>query len=212
MNTNRKNFIILFLAGGLSKRFGGGIKCFAKINGTTIFDKIILNLKKQNATILINANSNEKIFTDTKFHIIKDLNKNFQGPLAGIYACMLWIKKKKLRAEWILSVPSDTPFLPSNLLDVFESKINNINKILIARSNGKIHPVIGLWNINLFNSLEDELKSNNRKIMNWVYKWDFDFVDFPFDLYDPFFNINNKEDIIEAERIDKIINHLNEKL
>ena len=96
-------------------------------------------------------------------------------------------------------------FLPNNLLDTFVSKINKTKKILIAQSNNKIHPVIGIWNINLLKSLEQELKSDNRKIMEWVYKNKYDIVDFPIKFHDPFFNINNKEDIIEAERIEKII-------
>ena len=123
---------------------------------------------------------------------------------------MVWVKEKKLDIEWILSVPSDTPFLPNNLLDVFVSKINKTKKILIARSNNKIHPVIGIWNTNLLKNLEQELKSDNRKIMEWVYKNEYDIVDFPVKFYDPFFNINNKEDIIEAEQIEKIINQSQE--
>ena len=205
MSIKKKKILILLLAGGLSRRFGGGIKTFAKINGVTIFEKIIGGLKKQGVNIIINANSNHKIFSNSKLPIIADIKKNFQGPLAGIYTSMVWVKEKKLDIEWILSVPSDTPFLPNNLLDVFVSKINKAKKILIARSNNKIHPVIGIWNINLLKSLEQELKSDNRKIMKWVYKNEYDIVNFPVKFYDPFFNINNKEDIIEAERIEKII-------
>ena len=210
MTIKKKKILILLLAGGLSRRFGGGIKTFAKINGVTIFEKIISGLKKQGVNIIINANSNHKIFSNSKLPIIADIKKNFQGPLAGIYTSMIWIKEKKLDIEWILSVPNDTPFLPNNLLDVFVSKINKTKKILIARSNNKIHPVIGIWNINLLKNLEQELKSDNRKIMEWVYKNEYDIVDFPVKFYDPFFNINNKEDIIEAEQIEKIINQSQE--
>ena len=210
MTIKKKKILILLLAGGLSRRFGGGIKTFAKINGITIFEKIIDGLKKQGVNIIINANSNHKIFSNSKLPIIADIKKNFQGPLAGIYTSMVWVKEKKLDIEWILSVPSDTPFLPNNLLDVFVSKINKAKKILIARSNNKIHPVIGIWNINLLKNLEQELKSDNRKIMEWVYKNKYDIVDFPVKFYDPFFNINNKEDIIEAEQIEKIINQSQE--
>ena len=205
MSTKKNKILILLLAGGLSRRFGGGIKTFAKINGVTIFEKIISSFKKQGVRILINSNFDHKIFSNSKLPIIADIKKNFQGPLAGIYTSMVWVKKKKLDIEWILSVPSDTPFLPNNLLDTFVSKINKTKKILIARSNNKIHPVIGIWNINLLKSLEQELKSDNRKIMEWVYKNKYDIVDFPIKFHDPFFNINNKEDIIEAERIEKII-------
>ena len=56
----------------------------------------------------------------------------------------------------------------------------------------------------MLDKLKKELQSDNRKIMNWVSKNKYDFVDFPVHDYDPFFNINTKEDLIEAERIEKI--------
>lgn len=202
MNINN-NFISVILAGGLSKRFGGETKTFGKINGKTILEKIINILKKQNAKILINTNVDKEKFSKNNIEIISDVDNEFQGPLAGILAAMIWIKKNQLSIKWIMTVPSDTPFLPINLLELFKSKIKNETNILIARSNGKIHPVVGLWNINLLDKLKKELQSDNRKIMNWVSKNNYDFVDFPVHDYDPFFNINTKEDLIEAETIEK---------
>ena len=197
------NFICVILAGGLSKRFGGETKTFGKINGKTIIERIIKILKKQNTKILINTNFDIEKFSNNNLEIISDIDNQFQGPLSGILATMLWIKKNNLNIEWIMSVPSDTPFLPINLLESFKSKIKNDKEILIARSNGRVHPVVGLWNINLLDKLKKELKLENRKIMNWVNKNKYDFVDFPVNDYDPFFNVNTKEDLIEAERIEK---------
>ena len=157
LNIKKNKILSVILAGGLSKRFGGDTKTLAKINGTTIFQKIIDFLNKQNTEIIINTNYDEKIFLDSNLPLVRDKNANFQGPLAGIFAAMEWIKEKKVNIEWILTVPSDTPFLPKNLLDVFISKINNNKKIYIARSNGKIHPVVGFWNISLIGNLEKNL-------------------------------------------------------
>ena len=46
--------------------------------------------------------------------------------------------------------------------------------------------------------------------MNWVSKNKFEYVDFPVNKYDPFFNINNKADLIEAKKMDKLISQLSE--
>ena len=54
MTINKKKILFAILAGGQSKRFGGGFKAFAKINGITILDKIINKLKKYNNEIIIN--------------------------------------------------------------------------------------------------------------------------------------------------------------
>ena len=75
MTIKKKKILILLLAGGLSRRFGGGIKTFAKINGVTIFEKILSGFKKQGVRILINTNSNHKIFLNSKLPIIADIKK-----------------------------------------------------------------------------------------------------------------------------------------
>ena len=102
-------------------------------------------------------------------------------------------------------MPSDTPFLPQNILEKFCKKFETNTEILIARSNNKIHPVVSMWNISLLKSIEKELDQNNRKIMTWVEKHNFSFVDFDYEIIDPFFNINTVDDLRTAENFD----HLN---
>ena len=92
MHINKKKILFAILAGGQSKRFGGGFKAFAKINGITILDKIINKLKKYNNEIIINAND-LKNFKKIDYPIIEDRFKGFVGPLAGIHTSMLWTKE-----------------------------------------------------------------------------------------------------------------------
>ena len=54
MNINKKKIIFVILAGGKSKRFGGGFKTFSKINNKSIFNRILEKLKKNEIEILIN--------------------------------------------------------------------------------------------------------------------------------------------------------------
>ena len=157
MNINKKKILFAILAGGQSKRFGGGFKAFAKINGITILDKIINKLKKYSNEIIINANDLES-FKKINYPIIEDRFKGFVGPLAGIHTSMMWAIENYTDKEWVFTVPSDTPFLPDNLLDKFLEAYDENIKILIARSNSRHHPVIAMWHISLINSLENELK------------------------------------------------------
>ena len=82
MNTKNNNFICVILAGGLSKRFGGETKTFGKINGITIFDKIIKILKKQNTKNLINTNINKDKFSNNSIDIIIDIQHDANINLA----------------------------------------------------------------------------------------------------------------------------------
>ena len=200
MSINKENILFAILAGGQSKRFGGGYKTFTKIRGNTIISQIIKTLNNFSNDIIINANNPEG-FKDLNYPIVIDKFEGFLGPLAGIHTSILWTKNNYKTKEWVFTVPSDTPFLPSNLLDKFLSTYSLGTDILIARSNKRHHPVIAMWHVSLIQSLENELKSNNSKIMFWVKKHKYQFVEFDTNQEKDFFNINTKEDLDNAKKI-----------
>ena len=116
---------------------------------------------------------------------------------------MSWIKKNKSNVEWLVTLPGDTPFIPLDLIYQFKKKISPKLKIILAKSNDNIHPVMGAWHSSLFESLDKNLEEGIRKIMLWARLHPMDSIDFSLKDFDPFFNINNKEDIITAEEIEK---------
>ncbi len=200
MSINKKKILFAVLAGGQSKRFGGGYKTFTKIKGITILNQIIKILSSFSNDIIINANNIDE-FKYLNYPIVKDKYEGFLGPLAGIHTSILWMKNNNVEKEWVFTVPSDTPFLPNNLLDKFLSTYSSGTDILIARSNKRHHPVIAMWNVSLLESLENELKAKNSKIMLWVKKHKYKFVEFDTDQENDFFNINTKEDLYNAKKI-----------
>lgn len=201
---NKSKTIIVILAGGQSRRFGGGYKTLHKFNNISLLDRIIHNLKKLNMDIILNVNSNENQFLKTGLNLIKDDVKNFQGPLAGIYASMKWVLKNKKDIEWIFTSPSDTPFLNADLVNKFLiTKYLNNTKIVLAKAPNKTHPVIGFWHISLIKSLEDFFEEDSRKIMNWVERQNYELLNFENKNY--FFNINSKSDLAEAIKIEKFL-------
>ena len=204
---NKSKTIIVILAGGQSRRFGGGYKTLNKFNKISILDRIIQNFKKLDMEIILNVNSNEDQFLKTGLHLIKDELENFQGPLAGIYSSMKWVLENRKNIEWIFTSPSDTPFLNKSLVNKFLStKYNDKTNIVIAKSSSKTHPVIGFWNISLIKSLEEFLATENRKIMHWVELQNYELLNFENKNY--FFNINTQADLVEAIKIEKSLKTL----
>jgi molybdopterin-guanine dinucleotide biosynthesis protein A len=190
MQKNIEDLCAVIMTGGKSSRMGGGIKSFKKFNNKTIFDRIYKILNNQINNIIINTNSEDKI-------------KGHLGPLAGIHASLNWINKNMPKINWLISVPSDTPFLPKDLISRLYLKAKENNKqIVLAKSNKNIHPVIGIWNINLLESLEYNLLNGERKIIVWAKNHEVDFEEFFEENYDPFFNINYKEDLNKAKEIE----------
>ena len=199
---NKLKTLIVILAGGQSKRFGGGYKTLYKLNNKSLLDRVLKNFEKLDIEIVLNVNSDEKQFKKTGLTLIKDELVNFQGPLAGIYSTMNWALKNKKDVEWIFTAPSDTPFLNSDLVEKFLiGKYSTSTKIILAQNSNKTHPVIGLWHISLLKNLEEFLKKDSRKIMHWVEQQNFELLNFENKNY--FFNINSKADLIEAMKIEK---------
>jgi len=204
---NKSKTILVILAGGQSRRFGGGYKTLYKFNKISILDRIIQNFKKLKMEIVLNVNSKEDQFIKTGLHLIKDELENFQGPLAGIYSSMKWVLENRKNIEWIFTSPSDTPFLNKNLVNKFLSTdYNNKTNIIIAKSSNKTHPVIGFWHISLIKSLEAFLAKDNRKIMHWVEGQNYEFLNF--ENKNNFFNINTQTDLEEAIKIEESLKTL----
>ena len=193
----------VILTGGQSSRMGGGIKTLKKFNNKLIFDRIFENLQNQVQNIIINSNDLENLFANYNVKVIKDSIEGFLGPLAGIHAALEWVNINEPHINWLITVPGDTPFIPSDLAKKLLEKAKNSKcKIVLARSNKKTHPIIGVWHSSLYESLKNDLNSGVRKILDWASKHPLGYVDFTNSKYDPFFNINYEEDIIQAQEIE----------
>ena len=204
MQKNTEEICAVIMTGGKSSRMGGGIKSFKKFNKKMIFDRIYTILNNQIKNIIINTNIKEKYFKKYNRVIIKDKIKGYLGPLAGIHDSLYWINKNMPKVNWLISIPGDTPFIPKDLIVKLYSKAKiNKKQIILAKSNNRIHPIIGIWNINLLESLENNLLNGERKIIFWAKKHKLDFEEFFEENYDPFFNINYEEDLIRAKKIEE---------
>ena len=204
MQYNIEEVCAVILTGGKSSRMGGGVKSLKKFNEITIFDRIYKITKQQIKNIIINTNSEENYFKKYNRPIIKDIITGYHGPLAGIHAALSWINNHLSDVKWLISIPGDTPFIPNNLINkLYLKAIENKKQIIIAKSNNNIHPVIGIWNVNLLKDLEQNILNQERKIIVWAKKQKLDYEEFFCSDYDPFFNINYEEDLNKAKKIEE---------
>ena len=198
---NKSKTQLVILAGGRSKRFGGGYKTLHKFNNLSVLERILNNYKNLDIEVALNVNSNEIEFAKTGLNLINDEIDNFQGPLAGIYSSIKWVLQNNKNIEWVLTTPSDTPFLFAKIINkFFKTKFKENSKIILAKNSDKIHPVIGLWHVSLIKKLEEFLVKEDRKIMNWVKQEDYEVLNFEEKNY--FFNINTRSDLKEATQIE----------
>ncbi len=205
MTQTRETIAGVILAGGLSRRMGGGDKAFRVLGGRTLLDHAIERLGPQVSSVAINANGDPHRFGVTRLPVIADATDAFAGPLAGILAGMTWAATSLPTARYIVTTPCDTPFFPENLVDAFAVAARDGHPcIVLARSAEGLHPVFGLWPVALANDLEHALDSGVRKILDWTAQYPTRTVTFPpaqigAVSVDPFFNINTPEDLAEAD-------------
>ena len=199
---NDNNILAVVLAGGQSKRFGED-KNQAKLGNLTLLEHVLAKVTKKFEKILIISNQNLNLKMLNSITIIPDCIQGNLGPLVGVLTAMKWIKKNNKQYQWIATFPSDTPFFDTSIIEKYKSKINlNESLLYFVKSNQKRHNIFGLWSVKLMDTLENDLINNNfRKVEEWADKIGVETINIKIDKFDPFFNINTKTDLEEAEKI-----------
>jgi len=199
---NDNNILAVVLAGGQSKRFGED-KNQAKLGNLTLLEHVLAKVTKKFEKILIISNQNLNLKMLNSITIIPDCIQGNLGPLVGVLTAMKWIKKNNKQYQWIATFPSDTPFFDTSIIEKYKNRINlNESLLYFARSNQKRHNIFGLWSVKLMDTLENDLINNNfRKVEKWADKIGVKTINVKIDKFDPFFNINTKTDLKEAEKI-----------
>jgi molybdopterin-guanine dinucleotide biosynthesis protein A len=198
---NDNNILAVVLAGGKSKRFGQDKNC-VKLGSRTLLEHVLLKIVDKFKEILIVSSNSLEIEEIKKITVIPDCFDDL-GPLAGVLSSMKWIKKNNKPYKWIATFPSDTPFFDISIIDEYKTRIEQSESSLyFVKSNEKRHNIFGLWSIDLMEKLEEDLIINNyRKVEEWANKVGVSTIDIKIKNYDPFFNINTKEDLEVAQSI-----------
>lgn len=193
----------VLLAGGQSRRMGGGDKCLRLLGGRSILDHIIERVRPQVGPLVLNANGDPVRFASTGLPVVADLVEGFAGPLAGILTGLRWVEASAPGCDWLISIPTDAPFIPRDLVArLHEAVVRDEADMACAVSDDRVHPVVGLWPVRLADSLEAALIGEDvRKIDLWTARYRLTEVTFSTDPVDPFFNANRPEDLAEAERL-----------
>jgi len=198
---DRNEICGVVLAGGQSRRMGGGDKCLTTLAGKTLLRYSLDIVSPQVGPLFINSNSDPELFLEYDYPIVADVVSGFVGPLAGVLTGMEWALANAPECSWIASFASDAPFIPNDLVKRLVMKIENDGAdMACAYSDGRYHPVFALWPVHLAPSLRKAiLESGVRKVDSWTTCYRLGVAEYPVGRLDPFFNINLPEDLKTAE-------------
>lgn len=196
----------ILLAGGRSSRMGGGDKCLRMLAGRPILARIVERLAPQVSGMVINANGDPSRFAPFALPVVADSIAGFAGPLAGVHAGLEWVRAYRPGIRYAVTVATDTPFFPADLVARFLAAIPSAPALMVARSAEGVHPVIGLWPVALASELEAALEAGARKAgafteAHGAVEVAFPPVEIGGRKVDPFFNINRPGDLAEADSL-----------
>ena len=197
------NVVGVVLAGGLSRRMGGGDKALLALGGRTILDHVIERARPQVSHLALNANGDAARFARFGLPVIADVVEGHAGPLAGVLTGLEWAAVHAPQCHWLASLACDAPFLPDDLVRrLLDAVERDGAEMACAASDGRHHPVFGLWPVALRHELRRAVIDEGvRKVDAWTGRYRLAVADFEAAPTDPFFNANRPEDLAQAAAI-----------
>ena len=177
----------------------GREKAFLELASKPVILHVIEQFEPQVDQLVINANGDAARFSEFGLEVIPDVLTSLTTPLAGLHAALKFTNS--VHADALVTVPSDTPFLP---FDLVARLVENAgaNGAAIAASGGQEHYIIGAWKAELLDDLESAVtKDNLFRVKDWANRVSAQSVVWSVEPYDPFFNVNAPEDLRIAEQI-----------
>ncbi len=191
----------VLMAGGASRRMGGGDKCLRDLGGRTLLRRIADVAAPQVDALILNSNSEPASFDGYGLPVVPDSVGGRVGPLAGVLTGLEWARDRVPGCDWVASFACDAPFAPADLVvRLVEAVEQEGADMACAASDGRDHPVFGLWPVRLAAELRSAVTDEGiRKVDEWTARYSLARAAFATDPVDPFFNVNRPEDLAEAE-------------
>lgn len=195
----------IILAGGQSRRMGGGDKSLFPLGGGCVLDQVLSRFGPQIETLALSANGDPERFSRFGLPVLADTVPGFAGPLAGILTGLEWAVAGT-PCEAIVTAAGDTPFLPLDLVDRLAAAAGeHPGSIAVASSAGRRHPTFALWPVECRGALRHFLvDEDNRRVSAFIERHGHVEVEFPVLQSagpDPFFNINVPDDLAQVSRL-----------
>ncbi len=175
---------VLILAGGQGRRLGSRDKGLLPWCGRSLIDWVIDRLAPQANRVLISANRHLDDYRHRGLEVVSDPIPDL-GPLGGLLAVLPRLSPE----EGLLTVPCDTPRLPSDLA----ARLQCSPQVGIARDPHRIHWLIARYPPGTLRGLEAYLQRGGRSVHGFLATLPHRMVAFPD--ASAFVNLNRPQDL-----------------
>ena len=193
--TTPSQITAVILAGGRARRMQGRDKGLIELSGKPLIQYVIDTIKSQVNEIFISANRNIEEYKRFDYQVLSDVQQDFPGPLAGIAAAF-----QQCKTEYLLVVPCDTPFLPTNLASSLLTQLKQDNvDVCIAHDGNRLQPLVALLSRSLGPKLDESIQAGHLKVERWMLEQTHCIA--RFSTQNEFININNEDELLRAEQL-----------
>ncbi len=203
MTARRTDIAGVVLAGGRSRRMGGGDKALLQAGGQTLLARTIAALRPQVGPLVLSSGSEAIRRAAAALPAVADPLPDCAGPLAGILAALEWLRESAPACRWLVSVPVDAPLFPGDLVTRLTAAAEEGGyDLACARSGGRHHPVFALWPLSLTDALRRAvLEDGVRRVDRWTAGYRLVAVEWSAHPQDPFHNVNTPEELAHLTAI-----------
>ncbi len=192
--------VAVILAGGSARRMGGVEKPLQLLQGKSLLQHVINNIRADVDGLVINTNSHFPEYKEFGFPVVADVPAEERSPLIGVYSALCWYKAQKTECSHLLTVPADVPFVPDELVTALVAAASDCASGLVtAESAGQKQPLFALWPFARLPALEAEIKAGNLGCKYVLDKLGACAVTFDNCAAQDFFNINTLEDLARLD-------------
>jgi molybdopterin-guanine dinucleotide biosynthesis protein A len=156
----------VILAGGKASRMGGAERRFCRSPASRSSLTSSNAFSRGSPTSSSIATSDLSRFASFGIPVIADSLAESAGPLAALLAGLEWHAESRPDTSYVVTAPTDTPFFPSDLVDRFLAASKHRQRRSWHGSG--VHPVIGLWPVEMAPDLRRALEQGMRKVGAWA--------------------------------------------
>lgn len=191
----------VIVAGGSALRMSGLEKPLVLLHGRPLVDHVIERIHPQVKALALNVKEEAaSLYRDTaarEFPLLADRFGGKAGPVGGVSAGLDWAAA--CGADWLVTVPADTPFLPRNLVERLVAQAG-AGAPVVAVTKEKVQGLCALWPVSCRAALRDGIDAGRYRSLWWTLG-DLGTGHCRFEDADAFFNVNTGDDLAEAERM-----------
>lgn len=189
------------LAGGRSRRMGGGLKALVDLDGKPLAGHVAERLERQAGQRILSVETVTPELDVLGLEQVPDGQPGSNGPLGGLAAALRHATERGY--DWLLIVPCDAPFLPLDLGGrLSRAALAGNAGIAVARYGHRLQPAFSLWHADLSDELERAVGARGQGgFYQFLRGRHVDTMDWLPGSVDPFFNVNDRAALEEAARI-----------